>query len=475
MSTSKQSHRIVPSADSLGMTLSLSLSRREALRVGLFSTAGLLFAGRSLLGAEAPPPAASPVPGAQSGSSVPVKAKAKAVIQVFLWGGMSHNDTWDPKPDSGYDYMGDFRKAIPTNVDGIQIGELFPNLAKQADKYSLIRSLTHRNNGHETAAYLVQTAHAPGERLAYPSIGAVFALFKGPDYKGLIPPYVVLTQPQGRFSEEGFLGPLYKPFATGGDPNAARFEVEGVVAKGITYDRQVARSALRDKLDTMGAAMGGSNQLAVSTEARKAAFELILGQARGVFDLTQEKDELRNRYGRHTFGQSCLAARRMVESGVPYIVVNYPGGWDTHSSHFATMRRQCPQLDQGLAALLQDLHDHGLLDSTLVWCCGEFGRTPKVDWQPPWNGGRNHHGNVFTALVAGGGFKGGQIVGASDDKAEDVKDRPVYPVDLLGSIYALGGIDASAKLAHPMGAEARVLPSAAEGAKSAGLLKEIMG
>ena len=157
---------------------------------------------------------------------------------------MSHNDTWDPKPDSGYDYMGDFRKAIPTNVDGIQIGELFPNLAKQADKYSLIRSMTHRNNGHETAAYLVQTAHAPGERLAYPSIGAVFALFKSPEYKGLIPPYVVLTRPQGRFSEEGFLGPLYKPFATGGDPNAARFEVEGVVARGITDDRQKARSWL---------------------------------------------------------------------------------------------------------------------------------------------------------------------------------------------------------------------------------------
>jgi uncharacterized protein (DUF1501 family) len=138
------------------------------------------------------------------------------------------------------------------------------------------------------------------------------------------------------------------------------------------------------------------------------------------------------------------------------------------------MRRQCPQLDQGLAMLLQDLHNHGLLESTLVWCCGEFGRTPKIDWQPPWNGGRNHYGNVFTVLVAGGGFKGGHVVGASDAKAEEVKERPVYPVDLLGSIYALGGIDATAKLAHPMGAEAHVLPSASEGVKSAGLLKEIM-
>jgi hypothetical protein len=370
--------------------------------------------------------------------------------------------------------MGDLRKAIPTNVDGIQIGELFPNLAKQADKYSLIRSMTHRNNGHETAAYLVQTAHAPGERLAYPSIGAVFALFKNPDYKGLIPPYVVLTQPQGRFSEEGFLGPLYKPFATGGDPNAARFEVEGVVAKGMTDERQRARSALRDKLNTMGDAMSASPQLALSSDARKQAYELILGQGRGVFDLSQEKPELRDRYGRHTFGQDCLAARRLVEAGVPYIVINFPGGWDTHSNHFPTMRRQCPQLDQGLAMLLEDLQSRGLLESTIVWCCGEFGRSPKVDWQPPWNGGRNHHGNVFTALVAGGGFKGGQVVGASDDKAEDVKDRPVYPADLLGSIYALSGIDPEAKLPHPMGAEARVLPAASEGVNSAGLLKEII-
>ncbi len=452
----------------MGLSLSLPLSRREALRIGLFSTAGLLLADDWVRAAAETPPAVTPV------AVPPIQAKAKSVIQIFLWGGMSHNDTWDPKPDSGYDYMGEFKTAIPTNADGIQIGELFPNLAKQADKFSLIRSMTHRNNGHETAAYLMQTAHVPGERLAYPSVGAVFALFKSPTYKGIIPPYVVLTQPQGRFSEEGFLGPKLKPFATGGDPNAARFEVEGVVSRGITDARQKARRELLERMNTLGHALADSPQLALSEEAKKQAYELILGQGREVFDLSKEKPELRDRYGRNTFGQDCLAARRMVEAGVPYIVINYPGGWDTHSNHFATMRRQCPQLDQGLAMLLQDLHDHGLLESTLVWCCGEFGRTPKVDWQPPWNGGRNHHGNVFTAVVAGGGFKGGQVVGASDAKAEEVKDRPVYPVDLLGSIYALSGIDASAKLPHPMGAEAYVLPSASEHVKSGGLLSEIM-
>ena len=221
-----------------GMSLSMPMTRREMMRVGLFSTAGMLLANGRAMGAAAGAGLAQPI-------NVPSgKVKARSVIQIFLWGGMSHNDTWDPKPDSGREYMGDLPNAINTNVDGIQLGELFPRLAKQAGKFSLIRSMTHRNNGHETAAYLMQTAHAPGERLAYPSVGAVFSLFKSKEYKGLIPPYVVLTRAQGRFSEEGFLGPGFKPFATGGDPNASRFEVEGVVARGITDDRQKNRREL---------------------------------------------------------------------------------------------------------------------------------------------------------------------------------------------------------------------------------------
>jgi uncharacterized protein (DUF1501 family) len=442
-----------------------SISRRDALRLGLYGAAGLLAAGRMGRAAQEP---------ATQSAAAAVKVKAKSVIQVFLWGGMSHNDTWDPKPDSGAEYMGEFAKVIPTNVDGIQLGALFPELAKQADKFSIIRSMTHHNNGHETAAYLMQTGHAPGERLAYPSVGAVFSLFKSPDYKGIIPPYIVLTRPQGRFSEEGFLGPKYKPFATGGDPVAARFEVEGVVSRSVSDDRQKARRELLQKTNTMGAALAANPQVAAAEEAKKAAYELILGPGRDVFDLSKETPDLRTRYGKTTFGQDCLVARRLVETGVPYVVINYPGGWDTHSNHFPTMRKQCPDLDQGLATLLADLKDHNLLDTTIVWCCGEFGRGPKIDWQPPWNGGRNHYGNVFSVLVAGGGFKGGRIVGSSDAKGEEVKDRPVYPVDLLGSIYRLSGIDPTARLPHPMGFEAHVLPAESEKVKSAGLLTEIM-
>src|ERR1039458_6250090 len=286
MNQAHKPNRQPPATDALCMTLSMPMSRREVMRVGLFSAAGLLFGGGQAFGAATgPSPARSP-------AAPPGKVKAKSVIQIFLWGGMSHIDTWDPKPDAGYDYNGPMKKPLATNVDGIMVSEWFPNLAKQADKYSLIHSMTHRNNGHETAAYLMQTAHAPGERLAYPSIGAVFALFKSPEYKGLIPPYVVLTQPQGRFSEEGFLGPRLKPFATGSDPNAYRFEVEGVVARGISDDRQKKRRELLTKMNTMGNAMAASPQVAAAEDARKQAYDLILGEGRQVFDLSKEKPEL---------------------------------------------------------------------------------------------------------------------------------------------------------------------------------------
>ena len=438
---------------------STDVSRRAALKQGLYGAAGILMARNAF---------------AARSKKTASEAKAKSVIQIFLWGGMSHIDTWDPKPEAGRDYMGSFPKAIPTNVDGIQIGELFPNLAKQADKYSLIRSMTHGINGHETAAYYMQTGHTRGERLAYPSVGAVFSHFKKPGYKGLIPPYVVLTKPQGRFSEEGFLGPNYKPFATGGNPNSARFEVEGVVAKGISDERQKARRELLEKMNTMGQVMMGHGVLNGANMSQERAYELILGSGKDVFDLNKEEQETRDRYGRNTFGQECLAARRLVEAGVPYTVINFPGGWDTHKGHFTRMRAQCPQLDKGLAALLEDLSQRGLLDTTLVWCSGEFGRGPKVDWQPPWNGGRNHYGKVFSVLVAGGGFKGGTVVGSSSEKAEVVAERPVYPVDLLGSIYQLSGINPTASLPHPLGLEARVLPEVSDKVKSSGLLTEIM-
>src|SRR5664280_1019921 len=180
-------------------------------------------------------------------------AKAKAVIQIWMWGGPAHLDTFDPKPAAGYDYCGPFDKPISTNVDGVQINELMPLLARQADKYSIIRSMTHGVFAHETASYMVQTGRKPGERLLYPCAGAVVSLLRGYNagYSGLIPPYVVLTQPQGRFSENGFLEERYRPFATGGDPAQARFAVEGVVAPGVSDQRQKDRRELLHNLNTL--------------------------------------------------------------------------------------------------------------------------------------------------------------------------------------------------------------------------------
>ncbi len=440
-------------------SLGAPLTRREALRRCLFGAGGLLLLnGWGLQSFAATRP-----------------AKAKSVIQVWLWGGPCHIDTFDPKPEAGRDYCGPLDSPIETNVNGIRIGQLLPTLAKQADKFSIIRSLTHGNNGHETAAYMVQTGHDAGGRDVYPSAGAVVSLFKGYDagYQGLIPPYIVLTEPQGRFSEAGFLGGKYKPFATGGDPGRPVFEVEGVVAAGISEQRQRERRSLLQKLNTLGKAMPGDATLKTLYASEDQAYELILGDAGKLFDLTREPAELRDRYGRNTFGQSCLMARRLVEKGVPYVTINYKG-WDTHKQHFQAMNRKLPELDKGLATLLDDLAQRGLLDSTIVWVSGEFGRTPKVQWEAPWNGGRNHFGKVFSAVVAGGGFKGGQVVGASNATGEEVKERPVYPCDLLGSMYELLGIDPQAALPHPQGQEAHVLPLASEGVKSGGRLREIM-
>ena len=286
---------------------------------------------------------------------------------------------------------------------------MLPELAKLADKYSIIRSMTHGVFGHETASYMVQTGRMAGGRLVYPAVGAVVTAFKGfvEGSEGLIPPYIVLTEPQGRFSEAGFMGIRYKPFATGGDPNAYRFAVEGIVAPGISDDQQRQRRDLLERVNTLGQFMEGDPQLAAAKQAKDKAYDLILGDAGKVFDLSEEKDELRLRYGRNTFGQSCLAARRLIEKGVKFVTINY-NGWDTHKDHFQIMRRKLPEMDKGMATLIADLAERGLLDSTIVWWGGEFGRTPQVDWKSPWNGGRHHFGSVFSTVVAGGGFKGGR-------------------------------------------------------------------
>lgn len=397
--------------------------------------------------------------------------KGKAVIQIWLWGGPSHLDTFDPKPSAGSDYTGPF-KSIPTNVEGIEINELLPNLAKIADKYSIIRSMTHGINAHETASYVMQTGHLPEEREVYPGIGAVVTFFKKKNYKGVIPPYIVLTTPQGRFSEEGFLGPEYKPFATGGDPNRTPFAVEGIFVEGISEQRDIERNKLLSHIDILGFLSPSIKKFRDFDMARQQAHKII-NEGRKIFDLSAEPAEIRDMYGRNKFGQSCLAARRLVENGAIYITINY-SGWDTHSNHFQQMRQKLPELDRGLSALIKDLEDRNLLDTTIIWVGGEFGRTPKISWGPPWNGGRGHYGKCFSVLVCGGGFKGGRVVGKTDEKGENVVERPVHPKDLLATIYYLLGIDYEGYFPYIKGGNLRILPPVENGQQGKGILRELL-
>ena len=422
------------------MEHTVATSRRSFLRAGLAAGIALPF-----------------IPARSLFAALPQKPAAKAVIQIWMWGGPCHLDTFDPKPAAGNDYCGPLNAPIATAVEGIRISQLLPQLAKQARSYSLIRSMTHGINAYETASYMVQTGHKPRDGQVYPAVGAVVSLKKAAKSTGLIPPYVALTKPLGRFSEAGFLGSRFKPYATGGDPNAKVFAAEGIVTEGITRGQQERRRALLTQLDTLDQKHPSSLFQAIDS-SREEAYALILGEPGKVFDLSLEKDAVRDRYGRNTFGQSCLAARRLIEQGVVYVSVNYPG-WDTHKQHFSIMNRKLPEFDTGLSALIDDLTQRGLFDDTIVWCGGEFGRTPKVQWEAPWNGGRGHYGKAFSSLIAGGGFRGGQVIGATDARGEEVEKDPVYPTDLIAAIYGRLGFNAADTLPHPQGLTIPLVPA----------------
>ena len=346
------------------------MNRRDFIRVGALGMGGLTLADWLRLKAH----------GRTS------EAKAKSVIQLWMGGGPPHLDTFDPKPEAGADYCGPYRKSIDTNVPGIRLCETLPKMAQQADKFSIIRSLTHGESGHETATYMMQTCTMPGE-LVYPSVGAVVA-FKRYEagYQGL-PPYMSIMSPLGRFTESGFLGTDYRFLSTGGDPNSDNFRVEGIAPpSGVSDERLQDRRSLLGAVDALAKSMEENKQFEAMDAYQQKAYAMVLGDAQKAFQMSQEKPEVRERYGRNTWGQAFLLARRLVEHGVPFITINF-GGWDTHRDNFGRLKVLMPPLDQAFSALLEDLAQRGLLDSTIVTWFGEFGRTPKVDPKPPWVGG----------------------------------------------------------------------------------------
>lgn len=393
--------------------------------------------------------------------------QAKSVILVYLDGGPSQTDTFDPKPAAGRNYTGSLSKVCQTNVEGIEIGEKLTRLATMADKYSLIRGLTHGSNAHETGHYAMITGDTSGGAVVYPSFGAVISYMKKDSYKGVLPCYISVTSANSRFNEGGFLGNAYKSFDTGGKPEAQTYEVEGLVNRFVDKERMNSRMALLNKFENKPMDKAKIDSL------RGVNMEFIWGDSREVFNLANEPDSIKELYGKSRLGQSCLVARRLVEAGVPFVNVRMTG-WDTHKKHFQRMNSMLPNLDKALSALISDLDARGLLESTIVLCGGEFGRTPKVMWEAPWNGGRGHFGAAFSYLVAGGGFQGGKVVGKTTKTGETVEERPVAPCDLIGTIYLLMGIDPYGTLPHVSEGNLPILPSLLDKKRSHGLLYEII-
>ncbi|MBR5105687.1 MAG: DUF1501 domain-containing protein, partial [Alistipes sp.] len=303
--------------------------------------------------------------------------------------------------------------------------------------------------------------------VVYPSFGAVISYMLKDSYKGILPSYISVTSANSRFNEGGFLGNAYKSFDTGGKPESKVYEVEGVVNKFVDRERMNKRMALLNEFETE------PMDKKLIDSLRGVNMEFIWGESRELFNLANEPDSVKARYGKSRIGQSCLVARKLVEAGVPFVNVRTTG-WDTHKKHFQKMNSMLGNLDKALSALIADLDARGLLDSTIILCGGEFGRTPKVLWEAPWNGGRAHYGKTFSYLVAGGGFVGGQVLGKTDKTGEKVVERPVAPCDLIGTIYLLMGIDPYGTLPHVSEGELPILPSLLDKKRSHGLLYEII-
>lgn len=407
------------------------IPRRDFLRVGALAGIGLGLS-EYLAMAEA---------GAVSG-----KAKAKTAIFVRLAGGPSHMDTFDLKLDAPDTHRGEF-KEIATNVPGIRICEHLPKLAKCADRYVILRGVSHNLAAHELGLLYLGTGNRPVPSLHYPGLGAVVAKELGGVAE--IPPFVAI--PNEGPDPSGYLGVEYGPFETAAMPAAGKpMEIRGLTLKdGLTltdvdrrqdmlrkYDQAFGDFAARDKL------LAGMDQF-----SQKAYAMMRSSKTRDAFDLRKESPALAGMFGTDPFSQSCLLATRLVEAGVRFVTVNL-GGWDTHTNNFNTLKNtNLPTLDAGLSGLFLALEAKGLLHSTTVFVTGEFGRTPKINDRA----GRDHWPRAMCCLLAGGGFQGGRVVGESDVKGEGPKSSLISPDDVAATFYQSLGIDPHKEYRTPTG------------------------
>ena len=401
------------------------INRRSFLRTGALMLGGMTLSG--LLRRQAMAAAA--------GETV----KDISVILFWQGGGPSQLDMWDMKPDAPSEFRGTF-SPINTNLDGLQVSEHMPRIAKVSDKLAVLRSVTHGDSGHESASHTLLTGYKPTNDIPAneaPSYGSIVAKEMGARVEGF-PAYVTVpTAPKS--TAAAYLGVAYNPFETQGDPNSPNFSVQNLkVPDGLTLDRLENRRALLSHFDTLRRDIDSSGLIGGMDTFAQQAYNIVTSpKVQAAFDISKEEDKTRDLYGRTTWGQNTLLARRLIEAGVRFVTVNV-GGWDTHANNFESLKNtKLPQFDQAFAALIEDLSQRGQLDKTLVLSWGEFGRTPRINK----DAGRDHWPNVFSVVMAGAGLKRGIVLGESDARAEFPKERPISPQDVLSTMYHQLGIN----------------------------------
>lgn len=416
--------------------------RRELLRVGGLTALGLglgdLFRLRRSASAKEQPSAANP--------------SAKSCVLIWLDGGPSHLETFDVKPDAPKEVRGPL-DSIATNVAGVRISECLPRTATMLDKLAIIRSMTSPLGEHNFGTHYLMTGYKPTPVLEYPTFGAVVAHTRETSH--VLPPHIAVPEFRvggGRSSGSGYLPAATRPFSVGGDPAKADFQVRNLdFYRGLDVTRLDRRRRFVNVLNDFSDGLDQKAPTDTDSDLERAYQLVTSADAKAAFKLSEETRQVRQRYGGKSIGQSCLLARRLVERGVPFVTVNNRG-WDTHDNLYTRLKEGytgakvgvglIPSLDLALAALIEDLDERGLLDETLIVVMGEFGRTPKLNVA----GGRDHWPRVFSTLLAGGGVRGGQVIGSSDSVGEGPKDRPVTPSDLAATIYTLLGIDPKLEL-----------------------------
>lgn len=407
-------------------------SRREFFYVGLLGGLGLSLPGFFQKQAQ----------GAQKFYETK-EGVAKSVIHIFLPGGLAHQESFDPKPLAPSEYRGPFG-AIDTKIAGVQFGELMKHTSQVADKMTIIRSMTHGEAAHERGTHNMFTGYRPSPAVEYPSIGSVVSHELGVRHQ--LPPYVCIPQIPNEFANSGYLSSAYGPFALGADPAQGGFKVRDLsLPDGVSDERFHRRQQLLYAVDDHFRQLEKSDELESMDAFYQHAYKLISSQkAREAFHLDAEPAALRDRYGRTEAGQRMILARRLVEAGVRFVSLT-AGGWDHHDNIKAGIEGNLPATDIAIAALLNDLDERGLLDSTLVMVTSEFGRTPKIN---P-TGGRDHWPRVFSTMLAGGGVKRGFVYGSSDALGGEPENDPVSVADLATTIYHQLGINADKELMAP--------------------------